>query len=243
MKILKNLICFLLLLPMVTTAQDNKGSLLNITEITVKPGHNAQFLEGVKLYKETYLKNKGTEHWNLWHRVQGKGNVYVLTGPMATWAEMDKKDPAADACRQTVTDFIMPHVESTEYTIAQTIPEFSRPALDGTKLIWVTNFKIKDTPDFMDLVKGISSAVKTTEGSNRGYWYHVMGGAPETADYFVTEPFKGYADLDKDEESIWKVYEKVNGKKAADALREKSRSAIDKIWSYIYTYSEDLSNQ
>ncbi|HET7118208.1 MAG TPA: hypothetical protein VFI29_17050 [Hanamia sp.] len=242
MKILKNLICFLLLLPMVTTAQDNKGLLLNITEITVKPGHNAQFTEGVKLWKECYLKNNGTDHWNIWHRVQGKGNVYVLTGTMAKWAEMDKKDPASDACRITVLNFIMPNVESVEYNIAQNMPEFSRPLLDSTKLIWVTSFKIKNSTDFTDVVKGISSAIKTTEGNNRGYWYRVMGGAPEAPDYFITEPFKGYADLDKDEESIWKVYEKVNGKKAADALKAKATGAIDKMWSYIYTLDKDLSN-
>ena len=48
----------------------------------------------IRYFNLSYLKNKGTEHWNVWHRVQGKGDVYVLTGTMANWAEMDKKDPA-----------------------------------------------------------------------------------------------------------------------------------------------------
>ncbi|MEO6814666.1 MAG: hypothetical protein ABI172_12095 [Ginsengibacter sp.] len=242
MKIVKNLIFCLLLLPVVTTAQENKSTLLNISEISVKPGHDAQFIQGVKLYKECYLKNKGTDHWNIWHRVQGKGNVYVLTGNMAKWADMDKKDAAGDACMKTVTDFIMPNVESIEYTIAQSMPEFSRSLMDSTKLIWVTFFKIKNSTNFIDVIKGISSAIKTTEGKNRGYWYRVMGGAPETPDYFITEPYNGFASLDKDEDSIWKVYEKVNGKKATDALRAKALSSIDKIWSYIYTLNVDLSN-
>ena len=242
MKILKNLIYFLLLLPITTTAQDNKSTLLNISEITVKHGHDAQFVEGVKLWKECYLKNKGTRHWNFWHRVQGKGNVYVLTGVMAKWVEMDEKDPASVACRQTVTDFIMPNVESIDYNIAKSMPDLSRTLMDSTKLIWVTFFKIKNSTDFTDVIKGISSAIKTTEGSNRGYWYQIMGGAPETADYFITAPFKGFADLDIDRDGVWKVYEKVNGKKAADALMTKSRGAIDKIWSYIYTLNQDLSN-
>jgi hypothetical protein len=242
MKILKNLIWSLLLLPMAITAQDNKTMLLNITEITVKPGHDAQFTEGVKLWKECYLKNKGSHHWNLWHRVQGKGNVYVLTGTMAKWAEMDEKDPVDAACRITVLNFIMPHVQSIEYNIAQSMPEYSRPLMDGTKLIWVTFFKIKNSTDFLEVVKGISSAIKTTEGNTRGYWNRVMGGAPEAPDYFITAPYKGFADLDTEKESIWKVYEKVNGKKAADALRAKAMSAIDKIWSYAYTLNTDLSN-
>lgn len=69
-----------------------------------------------------------------------------------------------------------------------------------------------------------------------------MGGSPETPDYFTTQPFEGFADLDKDVDGIWKVYEKVNGKKATDELRNKLRSSLDKAWSYMYTLSEDLSN-
>ncbi len=242
MKILKHLIFLLFLLPMVTSAQDNQPFLLNISEITVKPGHNSQFLEGVKLYKETYLKNNGTEHWNLWHRVQGKGNVYVLASTTANWADMDKKDAAAEASRETVVNFILPNVESVEYNIAQSMPQLSRASMDSTKLIWVTSFKVKSSTEFMDVVNGISSAIKTTEGSYRGFWYRVEGGAPETPDYFTTRPYKGFADLDKSEENIWKIYEKVNGKKATDALRAKALSAIDKMWSYMYTLNVDVSN-
>ena len=242
MKILKKLIYLLLLLPMATRAQDNNSTLLTINEITVKPGHDAQFTEGVKLWKECYLKNNGTRHWNLWHRVQGKGDVYVLSGIKANWAEMDDRDPASAACRTIVINFIMPHVESMQYNIARSMPELSRPIMDSTKLIWVTSFIVKNSTDFNDVIKSISSAIKTTEGNTRGYWYNVMGGSPETPDYFVTDPFKGFSDLDKDRDGVWKIYEKVNGKKAADALRAKFRDAVDKMWSYIYTLNVDLSN-
>lgn len=137
---------------------------MNISEITVKPRHDAQFVEGVKLYKESYLKNKGTDHWNLCHRVQGSGNVYVLTSTMAKWADLDKKDPAGEASAQTIRDFIMPNVESMTYNIAQTMPDYSTRTKEGTKLIWVTFFKVKNSTDFMDVLKGVSSAIKTTEG-------------------------------------------------------------------------------
>jgi hypothetical protein len=161
---------------------------------------------------------------------------------MTKWADMDKKDAAGDACRETVLNFIMPNVESIEYNIAQSMPQFSRQNMDSTKVIWVTSFKVKNSTDFIDVVTGISSAIKTTEGNYRGFWYNVEGGATETPDYFTTQPFKGFADLDKSEYNIWKVYEKVNGKKAADALRAKAISAIDKMWSYMYTLNIDVSN-
>lgn len=242
MKILKNLIFCLLLLPMATVAQDNNSRLMTITEITVKSGHHAQFVEGVKLWKECYLKNKGTDHWNVWRRVQGKGDVYVITGTMANWAEMDKKDPAGNACRATAINFIYPNAESTENSIARSIPELSRPPMDGIKVIDVTFFKVKNREDFTDVIKSVSSALKASEGNDRGYWSRVIGGGPEAPDYYVVEPAKSFADLDKVQDSPWKVYEKVNGKKAYDAIRTKANSSIEKAWSYLYTLSEDLSN-
>lgn len=83
---------------------------------------------------------------------------------------MDKKDAASDACAQTIRDFIMPNVESMTYSIAQTMPDYSTRTKEGTKLIWVTFFKVKNSTDFMDVLKRVSSAIKTTEGNNRGYW-------------------------------------------------------------------------
>ncbi len=161
---------------------------------------------------------------------------------MAKWADMDKKDPADDACMQTVVNFIMPHVESTNYSIARSMPDISSAPKDSTKLLWVTFFKVRNGTDFNEFIKSMEAAIKTSEGSNRGSWYQEMGGAPEAPDYFISESYTGFAGLDKNEDGIWKIYEKVNGKKAADAMKVKAREAVDKMWSYMYTLSEDLSN-
>lgn len=242
MKILINLFWSLLLLPLVSMAQSKSAGLMDITEITVKPGHDAQFVQAVKLWKECYLKNKGTEHWEIWHRVQGKGNVYVLTGFMANWVEMDKTDPAFMACRDIVINLINPNIESTEHSIAQDMPEFSSPFMDSTKLVWVTYFKVKNRQDFIDALKTLNSTLKTASGFTPGSWHHILGGGPESPNYFVTEFYKGFADLDKTEDGPWKTYEKVNGKAATDALRARFRSSTENVWSYLYTLEKDLSN-
>lgn len=242
MKILKSFFWFLTLLPMTTFAQEKAGSLRYITEITVKQGHEAQFLEGTKLWKACYLKNKGTDHWELWRRVQGKGIVYELTGEMANWAEMDKTDPASMACRDIFDNFITPNVESAGLTISQNIPGLNAAEESGIKVMELTFFRVKNRTDFMDVVKSVSSAIKTSEGKLRGYWYRIIGGGPDGPSYFVAEPYKGFADLDKPQESPFKVYEKVNGKKAGDALMAKADSTIVDAWSYLYTLNEDASN-
>ena len=88
---MKKLVLLVVLMPFLIVAQQNESILLNLSEITVKPGHNAQFIQGVKAWKECYLENNGEDKWNMWKRVQGEGNVYTMTSVMANWAEMDEE--------------------------------------------------------------------------------------------------------------------------------------------------------
>ncbi len=221
---------------------NNESELLTVSEITVKHGHNAQFIEGVKKWKECYLENNGTDNWNIWRRVQGEGTVYVLTGLMANWAEMDKEDPAGKECYTTVLNFIMPHVEKTNYNIARTMPEHSTSFPEDTKLVWVTFFKVKNSVDFMEIVKTVGDAIKAKEGKPRGIWYNYAGGAQDSPDYMVSTPLKGYADLDISRDNPAKVYEDAAGKKKTDEMRAKWRGAVGDEWSYIYTLNSELSN-
>ena len=124
---MRKLLYLMLLLPFLAVSQENESFLLNMTEITVKPGHNAQFIEGVKSWKACYLKNNGEDKWKMWKRVQGVGNVYTMTSAMANWAEMDEKgDAAGKECRMAVVNLIMPHVKSVQKNIARSMPDFSR---------------------------------------------------------------------------------------------------------------------
>ena len=68
---MKKLFYLLLLCPILMLSQENESFLLNLSEITLKPGHEAQFIEGVKAYKKCYNDNEGKENWNMWRRMQG----------------------------------------------------------------------------------------------------------------------------------------------------------------------------
>ena len=242
---MKKLLFVILLVPLMVISQENDSFLLTLSEITVKPGHDAEFVEGVKSWKACYLENNGEDKWNMWKRLQGKGNVYTVSGRMANWAEMDEDgDDAGKACRELVINKIMPHVKSFHYNIAKFMPKVSRtaPFSDDTGLVWVGNFKVKNSSHFNHCVKEVSSAIRTAEGDNRGYWYATMGGAPEVSDYFISVPFKNFAALDVDRDGVWKVYEKAHGKEKTEALREKFRASLSSDWSYIYMRKKELSN-
>ncbi|GAA4976780.1 hypothetical protein GCM10023315_29550 [Algibacter aquimarinus] len=244
-KIMKKLLYLILLLPLVVFSQENERFLLNMSEITVKRGHEVQFIEGVKSWKECYLENEGEDKWNIWRRVQGEGTVYTMTSRMAKWAEMDESgDEAGKACRTLVQNFILPHVESVHYNVASSIPEISTktPMSEDTELVNVYNFKISNSTTFREVVDALTSEMKKSKEGNRATWYAVVGGAPEVADFFVAVPFKNFAELDIERDGVWKVYADAKGKDKAAAIRDKFRASLESDWSYMYTLNKELSN-
>ncbi|GAL72089.1 hypothetical protein [Jejuia pallidilutea] len=159
---------------------------------------------------------------------------------MNKWAEMDESDPAGKACRSIALDFITPHIESAEYNTARSIPEYSRKtALEGMSIVWVNSFKVKNSMVFNEIVKEVTSVIKSQEGDNRGYWYRQMAG--EGVNYFVSTPFKDFADLDNDKDGVWAVFEKAKGKAKTKEIREKFSAVIENSQSYTYTLETDLS--
>lgn len=241
---MKKLMYVLFFVPMLFLAQENKGFILDATEITVKLGEEASFIQGVKAWKECYLENNGDDKWNMWRRIQGEGSVYIITGRMANWAEFDA--PPKDAnkeCYHVVMNLIMPHVEKIKSSIARSIPDWgSSEGLANTGLVWVTYFKVNNSNAFSEVVGDVGAAM-VSQGENRpAYWYRVIGGDPEDADYFISNPYEKFSDLDMDEASVWEVYEKEHGKKKMLETRDKLRGCLDDAWSYLYKRMADLSN-
>jgi len=172
------------------SAQDSERTILRMSEITVKQGHYPQFTEGVKKWKECYGENNGERGWNMWERVQGEGSVFVMTGIMQNWAEMDKEDPANKECYAVFMNFIMPHVEKVNFNLARTMPDISRTFPEDAELVWVWSVKVNNSTVFKENLESMSKAIVAREGKPRGVWYSFMGGAHDAPDYMVSVPFK-----------------------------------------------------
>ncbi|MDT8347057.1 MAG: hypothetical protein RQ756_04590 [Flavobacteriaceae bacterium] len=238
---MKKLLFCLAMLPLMLLGQTNEPQILSMLEITVKQGHHAQFMDGMKKWKECYIENKGSDNYSVWRRVQGEGTVYVISGMMANWAEMDKEDPASDACYTTVLNFIMPHVSNVANNYGWTMPKISRNPMQNTKVGWVTFFRVNSSSKFMEVVNAITDAMKAKEGTPRGLWTSVIGGGVDAPDYFVMTPFQSFAEMDKDRDGVWKVLEDAIGKKKKDEMQEQFQASVDDIWSYMYTLNSELS--
>jgi hypothetical protein len=222
--------------------EKEKGFILSMTEFTIKKGHDNQFKEGIKAWKACYIEAGGTWTWNIWSRLQGNGNVYIMTSTMDKWAEMDEKDEAGMKCRDLAKDLIFPHVESTERNFARFMPEYSNTYPNPADLLWVTSFQVENWAKFKEIIKEITDAVTQAEGSPRGYWYSVMGGDRDNEDFFVSTPFRDFAAMDVDRDNVWTIYENANGKKKRDEMQAEFREATKEIWSYMYKRIKEISH-
>jgi hypothetical protein len=230
-------------LSMNSVAQAQEKFILSLTEFTIKSGHERQFENGVKAWKACYLENKGEWTWTMWKRFNGKGSVYVLASRMANWAELDdENDDAGKKCWQLAIDNIIPHVESTEDNFASSIPEYSRVAATEMNVIWVSFFQVENSVLFREIIKETSDIMQKAENDKRSYWYVSNGGSPESADFFVTTPFKNFAALDIERDGVWKMVENAKGKEYADNLRANFRSTLENSWAYMYKRMEALSH-
>ncbi len=237
------IVVFSSLLSLKVQAQETeKGFILSMTEFTIKPGHDVQFREGVKAWKACYIENKGEWTWNVWHRMNGEGNVYILTSRMANWAEMDETSDDGKNCRDLARELINPHVESAEDNFARFEPEYSKAYPNPNPVLWVTSWQVSNGTKFREIVKQLSASTKQAEGSSRGYWYSLMGGSKDAADFFVATPFANFAALDVDRENVWNIYEKANGKEKRDQLQAEFRESIKEAWSYLYKLDADMSH-
>jgi hypothetical protein len=228
----------------VDAQETERGFILSMTEFTIKPGHNNQFREGVKAWKACYLENEGEWTWNMWSRVNGEGNVYVLTSAMGNWAEMDDStDEAGMKCRDIGRDLINPHVESAENNFLRFLPEYSKTYPNPDQVLWVTYWQVNNWSKFREIVKEVTDETAKAEGAPRGYWYRAMGGSKDAADFLVATPFANFAALDVERESAMNIYEKAKGKEKRDEMQAAWREVTDVAWSYIYRLAVDLSHQ
>jgi hypothetical protein len=241
---MKKLLFLVVLFPLLALSQSNESFLLNMTEISVKHGHTEEFIQGMKAYKKCFEENGGTYSSSLWRRVQGEGNVYVLTNTMSNWAEMDEgQSDASSKCWNNVLNYVRPHVKSVGRNIARSMPDLSRttPMPETTTVVMVYSVKTSNSSAFRETIAELTAAIKKAEGDTRATWYSVQGGSPDVADYFVSVPNDNFAAMDIDRDGPWIIYEKANGKAKTDALRSKRNASVSKDWSYMYRLI-DLSN-
>jgi hypothetical protein len=227
----------------VQAQEAERGFILSMTELTIKPGHDNQFKEGIKAWKACYLENDGEWTWNMWRRMNGEGNVYALTLAMDKWAEMDETgDEAGMKCQALVRDLINPNIESSERNFARFMPDFSKSYPNPDPVLWVSYWQVNNWRKFREIIKEVTDETAKAEGAPRGFWYSVMGGNKDAADFFVATPFENFAAMDVERENVMNIYEKAHGKEKRDEMQAAFREVTDAAWSYLFRLDADISH-
>ena len=240
---MKKALILALFLPFISVSQSVEDAILTLTEFKIKTGHTAQFEDGIKKWKDCYNDNGGDSSWGFWSRVQGEGNVYIVTNFIENWATMDYSEQHNDSCSVIVSDYIMPYVESTTYNITCTIPEWSKENFEGdTKIVWSTFIRVKDKRAFGEVMKEITSVTSENYGELKGIWYKFKGGDKDEAHYMISEHFENYTDLGNYIEGPFEMYAKIKGEKKANDLLDKWNNSLENSWSYIWEHNMELSN-
>ena len=231
------------LLSTLTAQTEPLGPLLDVTEFTIKPGHEMQFREGVKAWKACYIENKGDWTWRLWKRHQGEGNIFVLASNMVNWAEMDNTDESGKNCQDLSRTLIHPHIEKATNHVARFLPGNSKATPLTEDIIRVNFYKLNPQNGYkmMEVVKEVEEIRKSANLEIRGYWYQWQTLGPESPNYHHVMPYEDYAAMDIELEGVWDTVEKNEGKAKRDELQATFRSALESTWNYIYKLDTDLS--
>jgi hypothetical protein len=233
-----------LAVPFTAAAQEEAANqMLSLLELQVKAGHDSDLRAGIAAWKECYVENEGDGSWNLWRRQQGQGTVYVAAFTMKNWGDLDTPDEAARNCQDVAREKITPytHAEGTTSSYVRLMPDISRSAPVGD-VIWVSNFRAEDSRLMMEVARKVVAAIKEVEGDSRGYWYSVMGGDENAADYFVVTPFENFAALEQERDEVWEVVTKVRGEEESERLRNGFMESLDNSWAYLFRRDSELSH-
>lgn len=243
----------------------DESVLLGMTEFTIKPGHDTKFMEGVKAWKACYLKNEGTWNWDVWSRLQGEENVYVLSFFSEDWDVFDETDEARQNCRGIARELIHPHLESSKYLIARSMPanSNSNPMNANARAISVTYWNVNNSTEFMEAVNEFHNVMKEKKGDISGYWFNTIGSGPlerwatlevdngywfssiviepDSFNYMTVLPFRNSAQMDETGPDVWEVLESAEGKLPSDKINNAYMESVNKVWSYAFTWVEDIS--
>jgi len=226
-----------------TWAQDNgDSSIMSLTEFTIKPGHNTQYVEGVKTWKECYLEHEGEWTWYMSRRVQGTGTVYALRSYTENWAEWDDpSDEAGRACQNLALNLINPNVVSATTHLSRFIPSISKASGGSGGVVKVMYVRVKNGTLWGETVREVTSALRDAEGDAREYWYSSIGGGPDAPHYSAVTPYENFAAMDEDRDGIWTVVENQLGEEKRAELQGNFRESVDQLWSYLWRNVPELS--
>jgi hypothetical protein len=223
------------------------ASVTRVYIVDVPAASDHAFREGVAAWHRCERANGDRSTVLVYDAETGDLSRYAFLEPHASWADMDNKNPADEACRVLFRDGVLPTVKDAYSEILQQDPKITyMPGgdPDPAPIVWVSAFRFKpgQSSEFhAGLGKFAAAAAKTHW---QGHWagYDVVGAGQGGEDFLMLWPNKNWADVGTDPKpSDKEMMDSVYGKSAAEANHKRVTDSIADVWSDAWSYDKELS--
>jgi len=233
-------------------AQQTPAEFLAVYNITVKPGHAAQFEDFLTKLKAGADKIGAAQQWGVGQvAFGGPGGGYAIGLPFEKWGEMDAWTQAPQTLIEAYGEEEGAKIyrngtmaiQSSETSVGRHARDLSYNIDKGFVptmfQIRVNKVHLDKQDEYRVFVQALNEAWKQA-GDNRQIVRRTNVLGP-TATYTSSQPFTKWADRDAQNANIWEVIEKAHGATAARRLRVLLNESIASTEVFVLAIRPDLS--
>ena len=238
---MKTAFLVLLAFPLMVLAQTK--NVLSIERVFPKIEKAAEFNKALANHAQKY--HTGSWKWRVYDITTGPdyGGVMIVEGPNS-WTDIDKRGDISaehmDDWNKNIAPLILQNQQSQMLEYEETLS--SVPLTAFTK--WINITHLYQNPGYTgvttDLIKQLK-ALWTAENETVAVYTVASSGAQQFS--LVTRYKDGLSQRDMIKPSLPERFVKVNGAAAWSAYLSNFQRAIDKTWSELLMYREDLSSK
>lgn len=209
---MKKYLVFFILLPMLVWAQTDQSTLYEVVNISVIPGHEADFEAAVKAHNAAFHAN-GAHTASVYSNINGPwGGTYSwIMGPMK-WADQENR-PSGDA-HDADWAKVMSHIGNISnpdyWNGSVSLSHIASAETGDMQVGWIFDLKTGKEAQWAELVgkvKKVYAEKRPTESFMVG-WNAFAN--KEGHDAIMIWPFKSWADMD-DQRDFGKEFDEVHG--------------------------------
>lgn len=227
--------------PLMVTAQDDapEDQVQRVYIDYVKPGGRVDFEAMAKEWNTCLEENDARTGWNVYMAQTGKQLRYAFVVPEQAWADFDREDEGGMKCFLQFEERYSATIHGTRASFDVYIPDASNPVDMESKVVMVTDFRVKNYRQFHQNIEAIAGAAREAEWEYPHYFYSSISG-DGGADFYVVVPARNYAGFDGDT-GFWAMVREQLGEEDFERILSENRENIQESFTEIWEHRADLS--
>lgn len=231
----------LIVSPLLVTAQEDEpeDQVQRVYIDYVKPGSRVDFEALTKEWNGCLEESDARTGWNVYMAQTGKQLRYAFVVPMQAWADFDREDEGGMNCFLEFEERYSATIHATRASFDVYIPEASNPVDMESKVVMVTDFRVKNFRQFAQNIETIGGAARDAEWEYPHFFYSSISGEGG-ADFYVVVPARNYAGFDGDT-GFWAMVREQLGEAELERILAENRENIQEASTEIWEHRKDLS--